>query len=392
MKKNVVPLVIIALVVAVAATGIFYGLIVSRMDARTAATATTRPVAKATFEAGHVVQGGDFQFVEVKSDEPGPMKPEELLGRVLTERIESGAVYTDRLLAKQRRRSLDNGIPTGMRAFTMHVSDSSSVVDMIEAGDRIDVQSVGSKSGFNGPTDFTAKTILQNVVVYGLGGVIQGPGSSAKAILTVLVTPQDAERLALADAASRLRVALRNRQDTATANVTSVVPQAVVTSNFRPKSPVSEPVAREFEVQLVEVAPGQMEAASANLEVAAAEWNKKLEEWKAAKQASLWASSKLDVARGGEVTWRGADPAACVRIRVEQVAAQPDGSLDLRVVPEAERRSDKRIRLSPTESALVRGLVPAEQYAAWRERFAPGRPSGSAAGELVLIVSPSARR
>lgn len=396
MKKNVVPLVIIALVVAVAATGIFYGLIVSRMDAKTAAP-SLRPVAVAALEKGKTIEAADFRMAEVKgsdphSAEPGPQKPEDLVGRVLLDRIDAGAVFTDRILGKFRQRSLKDGIPSGMRAVTMHVSDSSSVMEMVEAGDRVDIQSVSSRASYSGPTDVAAKTILENVTVYALGANLTGPGGP-RSVLTVLVSPQEAERLAQADAGTRLRIALRNRQDQelmkpAAAPASALQP--VVSSNFRPKPPVETSLpSREFEVHLIEIESSDSSSpAPGTAQKLPEKVTEKLDAWKAKHKASLWASSKLDATRGGEVTWRGANPEAAVRVRLEAQASQPDGSLHLHIVSEAQRRSEQRVHLAASESALVSGLVPREQYAAWREKFAPGRESRSAASELILVVTP----
>lgn len=390
-KKNVVPLVIIALVVAVAATGIFYGLIVSRMEANTAVPAL-RPVAVSSLEKGHTVQAADFRLAEVKSNEPGPLRAEDLVGRVLEERLESGAVFTDRLLSKLRQRNLKGEIPNGMRAVTMHVSDSSSVLAMVEAGDRVDVQSVMTKQAPGGSAEVSAKTILENVTIYALAGNQEIPHAQPRGVLTVLVSPAEAERLAGADAASRLRIALRNRQDQALSKATvhAPAPQAVVTSNFRPKAPAGptafpENPSREFEVHLVEVESVEIAGPEAN-------WTEKLEEWKASRKGAVWASSKLDVARGGEVTWRGSNPEATLRVRLESQNWANDGSVDVRILSEAQKRTEKRVHLAKTQSTLVSGFVPKEQLAAWKEKFAPGRPASSANSELVLVVSPSPRR
>lgn len=390
MKKNVVPLVIIALVVAVAATGIFYGLIVSRMDAKTA-TPVLRPVAAAAFEKGRTIEAADFRMAEAASNESGPLKPEDLIGRVLLDGIESGAVFTDRVLGKLRQRNLQDGIPTGMRAVTMHVSDSSSVLDLVEAGDRVDVQSVFSKQNPGGPVDITAKTILENVTVYALGGTQGRPNEQPRGILTVLVSPQEAERLAGADAGARLRIALRNRKDQALSKPSPATPQStvpkvvpIVTSSFRPKAPV-EIAIREFEVHLVEVDSLEVATPEAN-------WTQKLEGWKASHKGNVWASSKLDVAKGGEVTWRGANPEATVRVRLESQNLANDGSIDLRILSEAQKSSEKRVHLAQAQSALVSGFVPKEQLASWKEKFAPGRPASAANSELILVVTPAARR
>ena len=78
MKKNVIPLVVIALVVAVLSTGIFYGLIVSRMDGSAPAAATLRFIAAVELEKGRVLKPGDFQLgpaADPGSPSPAPGSP-----------------------------------------------------------------------------------------------------------------------------------------------------------------------------------------------------------------------------------------------------------------------------------------------------------------------------
>jgi hypothetical protein len=273
----------------------------------------------------------------------------------------------------------------------MHVSDSSSVLALVEAGDRVDVQSVFTKQLPGGAPETGAKTILENVTIYALGGTQEVPHGPQRGILTVLVSPQEAERLAGADAGTRLRIALRNRQDQSVSKMPApvstpqpAVSQPVVTSSFRPKAPV-ESVSREFELHLVEV--DAVEVSSPD-----ADWTQKLADWKASHKGSIWASSKLDVAKGGEVTWRGANPEATLRVRLESQNLGGDGSMDLHILSEAQKRTEKRVHLAQSQSALVSGFVPKEQLAVWKEKFAPGRPASAPNSELILVVTPAARR
>ncbi len=393
MKKNVVPLVIIALVVAVAATAIFYGLMVSRMDAKAQAAPKPRLVANGNFEKGRVIEAGDFRLGESADAHPGPAKAEDLIGRSLTQDLADGQPFTDRILTKLRRLQLPGGIPSGMRAVTVHIADSSSVVEMLEAGDRVDVQSISQQSRFNAPSLFQVRTVMENVTVYGIGPKVNPGGSSPRAVITLLAPPADAERLVLADAASQLRITLRNRGDQAT--------QPVVTSSFRPASPANWASAapRQFELLLLEVNGDALQDLQPSAPVpsaAAGDWQSQLTAWQSSRAARLWASSKIDSGQGGEITWRGDDPATSVRIRLDRLSPASNAQITLRVAPEVElgagsaRRGESRLTLAGRETALVSGLVPRDQFSAWRAKFAPGRSPATDAsgGELVVLIKP----
>jgi pilus assembly protein CpaB len=362
------------------------------MDAKAQAAPKPRLVANGNFEKGRVIQAGDFRLAESSDPNPGPAKGEDLIGRSLTEDLADGQAFAERHLSKLRRLSLPGGVPAGMRAVTVHVADSSSVVDLLEAGDRVDLQSVTAQPRFNAPSVYQVRTVLENVTVYGIGPKVNPGGMLPRAVLTLLASPGDAEKIVLADASSQLRITLRNRADTAL-NVPKA-PQAVVTTNFRAGAAAPP---REFEVLLVEVEGEALAAAGAAQgapQARGGDWNGELANWQSARWARLWASSKLDAAQGGEVTWRGEDPGTSVRIRLDAVSAAGSSALAFRVEPEVQlgqggvRRGEVRLKLGARESALVSGLVPPEQFAAWRARFAPGRAASDAPGGLVVVIKP----
>ena len=117
MKKNVVPLVVIALVVAVLSTGIFYGLIVSRMDGSSTNATSLRFVSVNGLEKGQVLKAADFQLVaSANPGMPVPARVEDLIGRRALEKVEPGKVLTESLLSPLSERGLASGIPAGMRA------------------------------------------------------------------------------------------------------------------------------------------------------------------------------------------------------------------------------------------------------------------------------------
>ena len=388
MKKNVLPLVVIALVVAVISTGIFYGLIVSRMDGSAKAASTLRYVAVKDLDKGHVIRPEDFRLTSAPDPgAPAPNKPEDLIGRKAKEAIASNTVLTEHLLSPFGQRGLPSGVPDGMRAVTVHISDSSSVVQMLQPGDRVDVQALINRNR-NGETDLELRTLLQNATVFNVASAEPNGGLQGRAVLTVLSTPQDAERLSVADAGARLRVVLRNTVDQKMQQLGTVSllslgapPKPVVTSSFTAAKPATRPV--ELELSLLEVAADQLSsyAPGAGSEVLSV----KVGESRKAGKSTLLAKSRLVADRSGEFSWKAAD-LSTVRVRVEPMGAQSDGAVHLRIQPEsssaqagatATRKVESNVQLTATQSAVVSGLL-------------PGRKG--AGGELMLVITPVSAR
>jgi len=404
MKKNIIPLVVIALVVAVASTGIFYGLIVSRMDGSSGQRVKPRFVTVRALEAGHVLRAEDYRLVATPDPGvPTPQKAEELPGRVVKEPVAEGKPLTEALLSPLSERAVQSGIPEGMRAVTVHISDSSSVVKMIQPGDHVDVQSLIQRQR-NGEHDFEIRTLLQNATVFNVSNEV-GPQSQPRSVLTLLSTPQDAERLSVADAGARLRVVLRNHKDQKilTLGTTSLLnlggaARPIVTSNFVAAAPLPKPAAApvELEVSLLEVTPEQLCALAPGQKAGALTVSSaSVQELRRAQKVSLLASSKLVAGKAGEFSWSVSEQTS-MRLRIEPLPNSGDGRTNLRIQPEATlpqsgtattRRVDSNVNLAQHQVAIVSGLFPAEQIAQLRERLKPGTHAGG--GELLMVITPS---
>ncbi len=402
MKKNVVPLVVIALVVAVLSTGIFYGLIVSRMDGSSTSATSLRFVSVKSLEKGRVLRASDFQLVA--SADPGvpvPARAEDLVGRRTVDKIEAGQILTEGLLSPLSERGLTTGIPAGMRAVTLHISDSSSVIQLLNSGDRVDIQALISRQK-NGEPDVELKTLLQNATVYNVSSEAN-PQLQGRMVLTVLSSPQDAERLSVADAGARLRVVLRNQKDqdilplgSASLLNLGAAAKPIVTSNFVPGAPqlraAGQPV--EMEVSLIEVSPAQMamlapgmrtDTLSISSSTAQQSLMAKLDEI----QPPVLARSRTVAGKPGAFSWKASDQVS-IQLYIEPQENSADGSSQLRIQPEISgstfRRLDSSIQMRRNQGAIVSGLLPSEQVGQLREKLTPGAKPGG--GEVLLIINP----
>jgi Flp pilus assembly protein CpaB len=103
-------------------------------------------------------------------------------------------------------------VPMGMRAVSVQVADSSGVLAMLQPGHRVDIQAVYSRGGL--PVDAELKTVLHNIEVLKVNPQPEAsPGRHALPVVTFLTAPADADVLALADSAARIRIALRHPDD-----------------------------------------------------------------------------------------------------------------------------------------------------------------------------------
>ncbi len=199
MKQKLVPLLGIAFVVALIATGIFYGLFVGKLqnsNPRYSLVTAARELPR-----GAVLQTGDLKLGTVEAPEPPKgayTSVDQVVGQTVLVPISESAPVVDSRLASHR------SVPVGMRAISIHVSDSSGIVSMLQPGYKVDVQLV-SPSSRNEPS---LRTVLQNIEV-----LTTSPAENGRPVVNLLVSPEDADVLGLADATARLRLTLRNSSD-----------------------------------------------------------------------------------------------------------------------------------------------------------------------------------
>jgi pilus assembly protein CpaB len=148
----------------------------------------------------------------------GFSKVEDVLDRPVTSNIQAEEpVLEARLAARGSGAGLAPLIPPGMRAISVRVNDVVGVAGFVLPGMRVDVLVTGHPS--NQPQAVT-RTALQNILVLSAGQTIQTDGKNAIStpVVTLLVTPEEAEALTLANLEGRIQLVLRNSSDGALAN------------------------------------------------------------------------------------------------------------------------------------------------------------------------------
>lgn len=145
--------------------------------------------------------------------------PEKLIGRVSVVQIAAREPVTDFKLAPEGATGgLSATIPEGYRAMAVKVDDVIGVSGFLKPGAMVDVLTV-----IEPPRDQAArkdpisKIVLQNVKVLTNGQNMDKPKNERDAesvrVVTLQVTPEQAEKLALAAIEGKLRLVMRNAID-----------------------------------------------------------------------------------------------------------------------------------------------------------------------------------
>ena len=143
---------------------------------------------------------------------------EDCVGRALiTPVVENEPILEQKLAPKEAGAGLPAAIPEGMRAVSIRVDDVVDVAGFVAPGTMVDVLVTGdpSTSGSGGNT--LTRTFLEDVRVLAAGQQVEQDKNGKPQtvnVVTLLVTPEQADKLTLASTEGRIHLALRNTIDT----------------------------------------------------------------------------------------------------------------------------------------------------------------------------------
>jgi pilus assembly protein CpaB len=139
----------------------------------------------------------------------------KVLGRGAILPISKGEfILPSKLAALNAGGGLPSLIPPGMRAVSVRVNDVVSVAGFVQPGTRVDVLATGNEGGGGGRQ---TTTVLENVAVIAVGKSLDRSASTdaqTAPVITLLVSPDDAQKLALVSQEGRIQLSLRNPLDT----------------------------------------------------------------------------------------------------------------------------------------------------------------------------------
>ena len=219
---------------------------------------TTMVTAAAALPVGIEIRPSDVKLEGIPRDRfpaGGFEKVEEVVGRPVISNILPGeSVIAGRLAERGSGFGLAPMIPTGMRAVAVKVNEVVGVAGFVIPGMRVDVLVTIRPPG---DADARTTTILQNIAVVSAGQQIQ-PDSTGRAVnvpvVTLLVTPEDAELLTLAGNEGHIQLVLRNAGDQALAKP----PGRMVGELYgrsRPAGPPSKKVAPAPKAVVADIPP-----------------------------------------------------------------------------------------------------------------------------------------
>ncbi len=192
-------------------------------------------VAAKPLALGTRVDASNLRLIPWPSDEPVSgmfTRIEDCAGRALVTTVATNELILDTKLApKESGAGLPATIPEGMRALSVAVNDVVGVAGFVMPGTMVDVLVTGKIGGGNrGVEDTITRTILENVRVLAAGQKIEQDRDGKPQtvpVITLLVSPEDAGRLAMASTEGKIQLALRNTVDTK-----RVEPPAILEANL----------------------------------------------------------------------------------------------------------------------------------------------------------------
>jgi len=146
-----------------------------------------------------------------------------VVGRGAILPIARGEFFLPNKLAGENAGSgMQSLIPPGMRAVSVRVNEVIGVAGFVVPGTRVDVLLTGNPSG---ASDQQTTTVLENVAVIATGQKLERNTAGEPQltpVITLLVSPDDAQKLTLATSQGKIQLALRNPLDTKQQELNSV--------------------------------------------------------------------------------------------------------------------------------------------------------------------------
>src|SRR6266516_1376268 len=208
---------------------------VQKIPARTVSIPTTPVVVAASdLDIGAELRREDLRIIEWPANAlPADAihDPKDAVGRgLIMPVIQNEPILPMKLASKEAGAGLPPAIPPGLRAVAVRVNEVIGVAGYVLPGTHVDVVATASPTEKQG--DMTSKVILTNVQVLAAGTKIDRMTDKDKpmpvTVVTLLVAPEESERLTLASSAGKIQLALRNPLDRDTPVTRGIKPAALL--------------------------------------------------------------------------------------------------------------------------------------------------------------------
>jgi pilus assembly protein CpaB len=206
---------------AVLATAVTF-LVFRRLRAGLSQRAVTQIVTSANdLPPGVALAAKDVALIDWPSDVPLPgsfNKVDAVVGHPLLRSLGPKEPILQRDLAVEGSGiGLSTKIPPGMRATAVRSNEIVGVAGFLYPGSHVDVLATYNLPGAGGATGILTQTVLQDVEILTAGQTIE-PDPQGKPqqvnVVTLLLSPEDSQKLQLASTQGTIQFVLRNGTDT----------------------------------------------------------------------------------------------------------------------------------------------------------------------------------
>ena len=222
-------------------------------------------IAAGDIQVGAKIEDKDVKVVRFPSGDLPPScfhLKSSVVGRGVVLPIAKGEfVLPLKLAGENAGYGLPSLIPPGMRAVSVRVNEVVSVAGFVLPGTRVDVLLTGNPSG---ASEQQTTTVLENVAVIATGQRLERNAAGdpqSTPVITLLVSPDDAQKLTLASTQGRIQLALRNPLDTKQQDLASMrtnslyknvsAPMPVVRERHKRKTVQLPPAPDLYTVQVI---------------------------------------------------------------------------------------------------------------------------------------------
>lgn len=161
---------------------------------------------------------------------------EEVLGKTVRQNLVKGEpILNERLADEDVGRGLAAILADGIRAMAVKVDQVIGVAGFVQPGDYVDVivvmrPDVDTREQLKLKAEVVSKVILQKVPVLAIGQHVVNQGNKPKTVqvVTLALTPNEAERLALASRHGVIQLTMRSRVDVDPIPTAGVTPVALL--------------------------------------------------------------------------------------------------------------------------------------------------------------------
>jgi pilus assembly protein CpaB len=232
------------------------------------ATADNRPgvdvvLATSDLPVGSKIEDKDIKVVRFPTGDLPPRvynQKSQVIGRGVVLPIAQGEfVLPAKLAGANAGYGMPSLIPPGMRAVSVRVNEVVSVANFVQPGTRVDVLLTGNPNGAN---EQQTTTVLENVAVLATGQKLERNAAgeaSATSVITLLVSPDDAQKLTLAGNQGHIQLTLRNPIDTRQEELSSVKTDTLYKNVSAPAPVAPRPKSKKVTTTTIPAAPAVYE-------------------------------------------------------------------------------------------------------------------------------------